>query len=839
MSLVTISTGYVGEYHGSATPAFARLYADQQFTTSESEIIESGSMARPDFYQEFTASLVGVNIQVASGDAYTTTDSNKPYATYTLVIYDTNGAVINVVYKRLRIPPDLTPTTWATLESYSASPLQSYPDTNLSYEQFLAILQGYSTSVTKATDVIYGTNRLSLAPATVNTPIAVGDNDARVNIINAAQYSSFSAAVDAVAALSGTNILEITTSISSGSKTVPSDVILQFANGGKLTATSGTITVQGEIRAPAQLCFVESGGTIDISAAKAETFYFEWFGITSGADNSSAMQKMLDERRGTYLATNNGTNIQLLEETVYSFASPLDMDSAVGICIRGAGGGLRYPSSEMRYTGGNVSRAIDIRSAFDLTFVNLRISYTHASFAGVLMEAGQGSNGTCSYFYFQNVAFTGTTSAYLASALLKLNDTNNAVVNYCRFEFAQYGLQGTADASGFSYAISITNSIFNDCGEAIRNPSQSWTISANVFEAIFRTGGLGGNYRQGDIRIIGCATTHAIDNIRFLGNWCGDSSASASTYYVFNLYGAKGFEFSGNFVNAAANLGSGGLSTMFGLSACFGGSIVNNSFQASDYFVTYHTSGSQGINISNNQTASILNPVPRALGGLPLLQQTQLGNPDIENMIDGYVAFTDDAATNTPITSSVNSIIVGTAEGANLGYGQAAIRLARSLTGYTTGTLVITPNTVNSGAAVVFATYAGFATTAKETFVISESKVTANVPLGYAGTGVGGTATQSTSKATTVVLSKACGDVTLNNANLNAGASVSFTLTNTLIAATDVLKIDHISGGTAFAYDTRYACGAGSATITVKNVTAGNLAEAPVFRILLIKAVNS
>lgn len=685
---IAISSCEQGTFQGSrATFGFLRLYANGNWVDSNGQQHIGGAVDSSQYYESFPVTIDSDGIiHIPSINIQTTTDAqDNPNVRITAAVYIGNGKThSNVLIQNAFIPVDLEPsTTWEIIRESNEA---TQAEIGLPPTWWVLVLGLFNTLTSAAVKASYsqiGVAELSKDPESAGTPIALGANDPKVNTINAAdqRYASFSAAVDAVAALSGTNILEITTAISTGTKSIPADVIVQFTNGGKITATSGTVTILGEIRAPATLCFVESGGSIDISGAKSEAFYFEWYGITSGSDNYTSMQWLLDQRKGTYLATNNGTNIQLLEETIYSFATPLDMESATGIRINGTGGGLRYPSSEMRYTGGNTARAIDIRSAFDLTFTNLRISYTNVAFAGVLMEAETGSNGSCSYFYFQNVAFTGTTTAYLASALLKLNDTNNAVVSYCRFEFAQYGLQGTDDASGFSYAISVTNSIFKDCGEAIRNPSQSWTISSNVFEAIFRVGGLGGNYRQGDLRIIGCATTHAIDNIRFLGNWCGDSSASASTYYVFELYGAKGFEFSGNFVDAAANLGTGGLSTMFGLSACYGGSIVNNSFQASDYFVTYHTSGSQGINISNNQTQSILNPVPRALGGLPLLQQTQLGNPNIENMIDGYVAFTDDAATNAPLTSSVNSIIVGTATGANLGYGQAAIRLARTLTG--------------------------------------------------------------------------------------------------------------------------------------------------------------
>ena len=47
------------------------------------------------------------------------------------------------------------------------------------------------------------------------------------------------------------------------------------------------------------------------------------------------------------------------------------------------------------------------------------------------------------------------------------------------------------------------------------------------------------------------------------------------------------------------------------------------------------------------------------------------------------------------------------------------------------------------------------------------------------------------------------------------------------------------SGGTAGAYALNAQCAAGSAAINVRNVTAGNLAEAIVIRFAVIKAVSA
>ena len=106
-------------------------------------------------------------------------------------------------------------------------------------------------------------------------------------------------------------------------------------------------------------------------------------------------------------------------------------------------------------------------------------------------------------------------------------------------------------------------------------------------------------------------------------------------------------------------------------------------------------------------------------------------------------------------------------------------------------------------------------------------------------TGSGGTVTQATSKATGVTLSKSTGQITLNAAALAADTTVSFTLTNTVIEAGDILIMNHISAGTAGSYLLNAQSAAGSASINVRNITGGSLSEAIVIAFAVIKAVTT
>ena len=105
--------------------------------------------------------------------------------------------------------------------------------------------------------------------------------------------------------------------------------------------------------------------------------------------------------------------------------------------------------------------------------------------------------------------------------------------------------------------------------------------------------------------------------------------------------------------------------------------------------------------------------------------------------------------------------------------------------------------------------------------------------------GEGGTVTQATSKSTGVTLSKKCGQITMNAAALAADTTVSFTLTNTEVVATDIIVLNHVSGGTAGSYLLNAQAGSGSASINVRNITGGALSEAIVIGFAIIKAVVS
>ena len=122
--------------------------------------------------------------------------------------------------------------------------------------------------------------------------------------------------------------------------------------------------------------------------------------------------------------------------------------------------------------------------------------------------------------------------------------------------------------------------------------------------------------------------------------------------------------------------------------------------------------------------------------------------------------------------------------------------------------------------------------------IIGADNILSDSQLGYTANAQG-TVTQLTDKSTAVTLNKSAGRITMNNAALGATTNVSFTLNNSLISVNDVLILT-VSGGNATA--ATYNCfvnslAAGTASITLRNISAGSLSEAIIVNFALLHCV--
>jgi hypothetical protein len=113
--------------------------------------------------------------------------------------------------------------------------------------------------------------------------------------------------------------------------------------------------------------------------------------------------------------------------------------------------------------------------------------------------------------------------------------------------------------------------------------------------------------------------------------------------------------------------------------------------------------------------------------------------------------------------------------------------------------------------------------------------------IGYSAAAQG-TVTQATDKSTAVTLNKSAGRITMNNAALAGSTAVSFTLNNSLISTNDVITVcisSVTTGSTAGAY-TSYVSNmsAGSASITLRNLSATSYSEAIIINFCIIHGAS-
>ena len=228
--------------------------------------------------------------------------------------------------------------------------------------------------------------------------------------------------------------------------------------------------------------------------------------------------------------------------------------------------------------------------------------------------------------------------------------------------------------------------------------------------------------------------------------------------------------------------------------------------------------------------------------------RTNLGLGTIATQASNNVNITGGSITGVVFTGSFSGITALTSDGFYTSAAAAGLTLTNNdlladgtdtnididLIPKGTGEVNISKVDIDGGA--IDGTVIGGATPAAGTF--TDALATDNV--GYT-TGNGGTVTQLTSRTTGVTLNAPSGQITLVADSISGLSSQEFTLTNSYIAATDVVLVSFGSGLTATTYDvTVTETSAGSCKISVHNVNkSATPSDTPVINFVVFKGVNS
>lgn len=238
---------------------------------------------------------------------------------------------------------------------------------------------------------------------------------------------------------------------------------------------------------------------------------------------------------------------------------------------------------------------------------------------------------------------------------------------------------------------------------------------------------------------------------------------------------------------------------------------------------------------SNGSVLSAGNLIAAATGVLGVNTRGILSSPAAGKWQMGNT----DAAAPVAQTLQAQSVVAG-----NTNTAGATLTIAGSKSNGSGGGDVVMQTTLSAAGSGVQNTLATALTLKGGTqAVIAAAALTSASPSGGVGysTGAGGTVTQATNKSTGVTLNTTSGQITMNNASLAAQSEVSFTLSDTSIAATDVVVVSIASGATANSYVVGVAAtAAGSCVFQLGNVTlATPLTDAVVLNFVVIKGVTA
>jgi hypothetical protein len=198
------------------------------------------------------------------------------------------------------------------------------------------------------------------------------------------------------------------------------------------------------------------------------------------------------------------------------------------------------------------------------------------------------------------------------------------------------------------------------------------------------------------------------------------------------------------------------------------------------------------------------------------------------------------------VVSATGNIIGGNISGGQLSLSGNVISVL-NVTGNINGGNIKSPSIVSAAGNVTggnIITNGALVTSGStiNTNIVTTGNITVGGAGGVVSTGVGkigystgGVVTQATDKSTGVTLNTVTGEITMNAATLSGDATVTFTMTNSTVANTDVMILNQVGGGNIGFYSFNAVCNSGSANIAVHNMTNNNRGDAIVIRYAVIK----
>jgi hypothetical protein len=585
-------------------------------------------------------------------------------------------------------------------------------------EVFERVVTG-SNTIASTTQL--GKIKLATAPDDAANPIAVGDNDPRLTQsggeLNVSNYASLAAAeTAAVAAGKG---LVLASNVTIGSNLTVSSPV-RVVKGGKITIGSGvTLTLTGLFAAPAQEVF-DGAGTVNLTNAKMEQIYPDWFAPAATTDWSAAITKA---SKTSWLS--GGTVVQFQCKTNYTFSTQINFDWSAeesfkdGIYWRGCGknNGL---AGGLVYTGTGTASAITARSSYRMTIERMSIRYSNSGFTGILLDFRHSSGNPTAdsaYWKIESSTLGGTLSTHHSATAIQMNGVILGIIHDNEFFGNAVGIRGVSNDGTGTYAnvVTVTNNHFARTDVGIMNPNANWKVDTNTFEP---------SHSTGEVRAMDndCATNCQIAQaLTFTNNYLGDFSLAGQTNPAVRIKHASGVTISGNWWIAEPNPP---VETAIALDGVEGAVISGNRAQYLTNFVNATGATSRDISIIGNDIGTI-----NAVGGAGnIIGLNIMQGGDTPNRFSGLAAG-GEAWAGTAVSDDFGVSIGRLTNSANFNaasaFGKIAV-MASDVSGLLNRQMgYFAPSSNNNGH--VFYTWTGSAWA--DRFHINGSEIKSNIPF--------------------------------------------------------------------------------------------------------------
>lgn len=312
MSTVTISA-----FSPSINYPWPGTTATLRYTYSSDFVDSTGTPVMRGLYKDVACTVAGGVLTVPQHTIISTLDAMvNPLVTLSAQFLDEREAKRpnSWLFQQFQVPTT-TPTTIGALIIFNqGSSLVLPPDSYLNAQEVQNLINLALGSLNFANAVPdYGVTALSVAPVSASSPIAVGDNDLRVNnethvgaaiLAYAHTYSSISSALTDIGVGGGTLVIA-TSQVISANLTIPSNVTLKFVSDGRLSINFGVVvTIQGPIEAPPKWIFQGTGTVVFTDNRKLDGIYLQWWGATG---NGISVQDGVSTSASTTISSASST----------------------------------------------------------------------------------------------------------------------------------------------------------------------------------------------------------------------------------------------------------------------------------------------------------------------------------------------------------------------------------------------------------------------------------------------------------------------------------------------------------------------------------------------------